>query len=82
MALAAGQLPYGVQVQQWSPTGPRMKEVPVEKDEENPAVLTALTQLTGRDLGYDEPAWRKWYNAEHNLKHFPSTSPRKMKPRS
>jgi hypothetical protein len=82
MAAAAGQLTYGVQVQQWSPTGPRMKEIPVEKDEENPAVLAALTHLTGQDLGYDELAWRKWYNAQHNLKHFPSTSPRKLKPRS
>jgi len=77
LMMAAGQLPYGVQVQQWSPTPGRMKEIPVEKDEENPAVLNALTLLTGQNLGYDEPAWRKWYNAQHNLKHFPSTSPRR-----
>jgi hypothetical protein len=82
LMLAAGQLPYGVQVQQYSPTPPRMKEVPVEKDEENPSVLDALTLLTGENFGYDEPAWRKWYNIQHNLKQFPSTSSaRKLKGR-
>jgi hypothetical protein len=81
LMMAAGQLPYGVQVQQWSPTPGRVKEIPVEKDEENPAVLDALTLLTGQNLGYDESAWRKWYNAQHNLKRFPSTSPRKSKAR-
>ena len=59
----------------------RVKEIPVEKDEENPAVLDALALLTGQNLGYDESAWRKWYNAQHNLKRFPSTSPRKSRSR-
>jgi hypothetical protein len=81
LMLAAGQLPYGVQVQQFSPAPPRMKEIPVEKDEENPAVLDALTSLTGENFGYDEPAWRKWYNAQQNLKRA-QTPPRKVKTRS
>jgi hypothetical protein len=68
LMLAAGQLPYGVQVQQFSAAPPRMKEVPIEKDEENPSVLDALTTLTGEDFGYDEPAWRRWFNAHQNLK--------------
>jgi hypothetical protein len=77
---ATGQLPYGAQVQVWSPTPPRMKEMTIEKDEENPSVLSALATLTGENLGYDEPAWRKWYNAQHNLKQFPNNS-RKKKPK-
>jgi hypothetical protein len=68
LMLAAGQLPYGVQVQQFSAAPPRMKEVPIEKDEQNPAVLDALASLTGENFGYDEPAWRRWYNANQNLK--------------
>lgn len=75
--LATGQLPYGVQVN--SPLAPRTKEVPVERDEENPDVLNALTLLTGENFGFDEPAWRSWYNAQHNLKQFPKTG---RKPRA
>jgi hypothetical protein len=80
-ALAAGQLPYGVRVQNFSATGPRMKEVPIEKDEENPDVLTALTLLTGENFGFDEDAWRKWYNAQHNTRRSPANSASR-KPRS
>lgn len=74
---ATGQLPYGVA----TTAPPRMREVTVEKDEENPSVLGALTLLTGENFGYDAPAWRKWYNAQHNLKRFPTT-PGKKKVRS
>ncbi len=74
--LATGQLPFGVEV--ITPTAPRMKEVPVERDEENPDVLNALTLLTGENFGFDEPTWRNWYNAKHNLKQFPKTG-RKIK---
>ncbi|MGE5191080.1 MAG: HEAT repeat domain-containing protein, partial [Deltaproteobacteria bacterium] len=81
--LAAGQLPYGVRVQNLTPTGPRMKEVPIEKDEENPDVLSALTLLTGENFGFDEGAWKNWYNARHNLKRFPGNgAQRKPKSRS
>jgi len=41
-------------------------EVEVEKDEENPSVLSALTLLTGQNLGYDVPAWRNWFNDRMN----------------
>ena len=76
--LATGQLPYGVQVN--TPLAPpRTKEIPVERDEENPDVLNALTLLTGENFGFDEPAWRSWYNAQHNLKQFPKTG---RKPRA
>lgn len=37
-------------------------EIEVEKDEENPSVLEALTLLTNRNFGYDLQAWRTWYN--------------------
>jgi hypothetical protein len=81
--LAAGMLPYGVQVQNLSSTGPRMREVPIEKDEENQDVLEALNLLTGENFGFDEEAWRKWYNAQHNLKRSPATgAARKQKSRS
>jgi hypothetical protein len=79
--LAAGQLPYGVQVNQVMTSPARTREIPVEKDEENQEVLSALTLLTGENFGFDEPAWRKWYNVQHNLKHFPKTSSRKLKPK-
>jgi hypothetical protein len=79
--LAAGQLPYGVQVNQVTTSPARVREIPVEKDEENPEVLSSLTLLTGENFGYDEAAWRKWYNVQHNLKHFPKTSSRKLKPK-
>lgn len=74
---ATGQLPYGVQVNPQTP--PRMREVTIDKDEPNESVLTSLTHLTGEDFGFDEPTWRKWYNAQHNLKHFPSSSSQKKK---
>ena len=41
---------------------PELREVTVEKHEENPAVLEALYRLTARDFGYDRAAWRKWYH--------------------
>jgi hypothetical protein len=63
--LATGQLPYGVNVQ--APANAvRMKEVTIYRDEENQSVLQALVLLTGEALGFDEPAWKKWYNSQHN----------------
>jgi hypothetical protein len=41
-------------------------EIHVAKVEENPAVLAALTLLTGRHFGYDVDAWRTWLNARNN----------------
>ncbi len=33
----------------------------VDKNRENPAVLRALTKLTGQNFDYDKQAWRNWY---------------------
>lgn len=65
LLLATGRIP-GAIIQQYPPVGPRVREVTVEKDEENLGVLNALALLTGENLGYDEPAWRRWYNAHRN----------------
>jgi hypothetical protein len=54
-----------------------MKEITYEKDEQNSSVLEALSQLTGQDFGFDEPTWRKWYNAQHNSA---GTKKKKSKP--
>lgn len=83
--LATGQLPYGVQVQTNGPPV-RMKRVTVQKDEQNPSVLTALNLLTGENFGYDEQAWRNWQKAKTSgtlkPKKKPSSkvSPQKAKP--
>ena len=65
LLLATGRIPAAI-VQPYPGMGPRMREETIERDEENIGVLTALTLLTGENLGYDEPAWRKWYNAKRN----------------
>ncbi len=76
LLLAAGQLPQGVRVEY--PGAPvRMKEITYEKDERNASVLEALNALTGQDFGYDEVAWRKWFNAQHNS---PGAKKKKLKP--
>ena len=63
--LATGQLPYGVRVD--APMNSvRMKEITYEKDEQNESVLTALGIITSENFGYDEPAWRRWYNTHKN----------------
>jgi hypothetical protein len=59
--LATGQLPQGIQVQSNAP--PRLKQITVEQDEQNPSVLTALNLLTGENFGFDEQVWRNWYKA-------------------
>jgi hypothetical protein len=59
--LITGQLPQGIQVQTNAPV--RTKEITVEKNESNPAVLAALKLLTGEDFGFDEEAWRNWHKA-------------------
>jgi HEAT repeats len=64
-ALATGQLPQGVQVQTVG-VPKRMKRVVVQKDEQNPAVLSALSLLTGENFGYDEDNWRNWHKASQS----------------
>lgn len=63
--LSTGQLPQGVRVD-YPATPVRMKEITYEKDEQNASVLGALSLLTGQDFAFDEPAWRRWYNAQRN----------------
>jgi hypothetical protein len=63
--LATGQLPYGVRVD--TPMNSQsMKEVTYERDEQNEAVLAALSTMTGENFGFDERAWRRWYNSHMN----------------
>jgi hypothetical protein len=76
LLLAAGQLPYGVNVQ-YPLAQVRMKEITYEKDEQNPAVLAALNLLTSENFGFDEPAWHRWYNVQHNN---PGSKKKKSKP--
>ena len=67
LMLATGQLPFGVQVEQVTPGMPvRTKEVTVQRNEENPAVLAALNKITGQNFGFDVRAWRNWYNSTKN----------------
>jgi HEAT repeats len=63
--LATGQLPYGVQVQMPQQAA-RVREVSVEKEEQNDGVLTALQKITGEDFGFDKLSWKKWYSAQRN----------------
>ena len=65
MALT-GQLPYGVQVNQVGGVPPRKKQVTIQRDEQNQMVHAALRKLTGQDYGYDERAWKAWWNASRS----------------
>ena len=57
--LLTGQLPFGVQV--GPQPGAVSKQVTVSRDEQNVTVLTALQNLTGENLGYDELSWKRWW---------------------
>jgi hypothetical protein len=61
--MATGQLPQGIQVQ-GDGLSTRTKQITIQKNEQNPSVLTALTTLTGEDFGFDEQAWRNWHKAQ------------------
>jgi hypothetical protein len=37
----------------------------IEQEVQNPAVLQALTAMTGAHHGYDKPAWKAWYTAQN-----------------
>lgn len=64
-ALATGQLPFGVAVNE--PMKPViMKTVTIAVNHENPEVLAALRALTGESFGYDERTWRLWWAAKKN----------------
>ncbi|MBI5758561.1 MAG: HEAT repeat domain-containing protein [Planctomycetales bacterium] len=57
--LLTGQLPFGVQV--GPQPGAVSQQVTVKRDEQNVTVLTALQNLTGENLGYDELLWKRWW---------------------
>jgi hypothetical protein len=63
LQLRTGQLPHGVIVHP-PPQPRRMKRVMVKRDHENSEILAALTQITGKNFGFDERTWRLWWNAE------------------
>jgi HEAT repeat protein len=66
--LASGQLPQGVRIEYAPGSAPpvRTRTVVVQRDEQNPSVLTALGILTDEDFGFDEKAWRRWHTAQQN----------------
>lgn len=67
LMVATGELPPPPEPEATSPfIAPEVREVTVERNEENPSVLDALNHLTGVSFGYDESAWRKWYHAGKN----------------
>lgn len=67
LRVMTGQLPPPPEPEATSPfIAPEVREITVERNEENPAVLDALNHLTGLRFGYDESAWRKWYHAGKN----------------
>jgi len=57
--LLTGQLPFGVQV--GPQPGAMSKQITVNRDEQNVTVLTALQNLTGQNLGFDESLWKRWW---------------------
>ncbi|MCA9081787.1 MAG: HEAT repeat domain-containing protein [Planctomycetaceae bacterium] len=59
--LAAGQLPYGVNVVPFGPSTQRVQLVTVQVEVTNPQVLDALRKLTGQDFGYHERDWQLWW---------------------
>ncbi|MBI3468859.1 MAG: hypothetical protein HY000_38130 [Planctomycetes bacterium] len=36
----------------------------LESMQQHEPVLLALKQLSGRDFGFDQPAWRRWWDAD------------------
>jgi hypothetical protein len=59
--MLTGQLPYGVN--QYMPGAEKLtKSVVVSRDLQNASVLAALQHLTGKDFGYDETQWKRWWN--------------------
>jgi len=42
---------------------------------EHPDVLAALKALTGKDFGYNQPAWQKWLQSEEARKIVPAWEP-------
>ncbi|MDA1014451.1 MAG: hypothetical protein O3A00_08370 [Planctomycetota bacterium] len=63
--MQAGQLPYGVQVDDSRSGRPKRKKlVTVFYEHTNEEILSALQRITGEDFGYDERTWKLWWNAK------------------
>jgi HEAT repeats len=64
--LRAGQLPFGVILE--NPDPPRLPKKPVivVRNEENNSVLMALSTLTGENFGYDKKSWRRWLTLQQS----------------
>ena len=63
--MQAGQLPYGVQVDDSRSGRPKRKKlVTVFYEHSNEEILSALQRITGQDFGYDERTWKLWWNAK------------------
>jgi hypothetical protein len=62
--LRTGQLPFGVTINEPFAPPKRMKTVNVQIQLTNDGVRSALTQLTGRDFGFDERTWKLWWASQ------------------
>ena len=63
-ALRAGQLPYGVVIDNSNVRAPPVKWVTVRVPLQNQEALDALRTLSQQDFGYDKRAWRVWWQAQ------------------
>lgn len=63
-AMRAGQLPYGVVIDNSNRPAAPVKWVTVRVPLQNVETLEALRTLTQQDFGYDKRAWRLWWQAQ------------------
>lgn len=63
-ALRAGQLPYGVVIDNSNVRPPPVKWVTVRVPLQNTEALEALRALSHKDFGYDKRAWRLWWQSQ------------------
>ncbi len=63
-ALRAGQLPYGVVIDNSNVKAPPVKWVTVRVPLQNAEALEALRALSHKDFGFDKRAWRLWWQSQ------------------
>ncbi len=63
-AMRAGQLPYGVVIDNSNVRAPPVKWVTVRLPLQNTEALEALRTLSQQDFGFDKRAWRLWWQAQ------------------
>ena len=63
-ALRAGDLPYGVVIDNSNLRAPPVKWVTVRVPLQNAEALEALRALSHKDFGYDKRAWRLWWQSQ------------------